>query len=94
MNINFSDTEQNYIKNMVESGYYSSEAELVQDAVRVLREQYVTKQEKLLAALECGENDIRLGKTVPYTPNFLDECEERAIRNLSEGKKPSPDVCA
>jgi putative addiction module CopG family antidote len=94
MNINFSDTEQNYIKNMVESGYYSSEAEFVQDAVRILREQYVAKQEKLLAALERGDNDIRLGKIVSYTPNFLDECEERAMHNLSEGKKPSPDVCA
>ncbi len=94
MNINFPDKEQSYIKNMVEAGYYRSESELVQDAVRLLHEKYTVKQAKLLAALERGENDIKLGKTVPYTPDFMDECEKRALHNLSEGKKPNPDVCA
>ncbi|MUG95569.1 hypothetical protein F7734_25680 [Scytonema sp. UIC 10036] len=38
MNIVFSDVDGNYIRQKVESGYYSNATELVRDAVRRLRE--------------------------------------------------------
>ena len=94
MNINFPDIEQNYIKNMIDSGYYSTADDLVGDAVRLLREQYDIKKNNLMTALNNGEQDIKLDKTVPYSDSFLDNCENMARKNITQGKKPNSDVCA
>ncbi len=56
MNINFPTMDEGYIKEMVESGYYSNATELVRDAVRRLRESDAVKRERLMAAFYGREN--------------------------------------
>jgi len=94
MNVNLPEIEQNYIKNMVASGYYDNADVLVGDAIRLLHEQYSIKKNNLSKALELGEQDIKLGKTTVYTSDFLNDCEKLARENIAQGKKPNPDVCA
>jgi len=94
MNINFPSIDESFIKNMVEGGYYSNATELVRDAVRRLRQQDNGAYAGLMAALETGELAVKEGRTIAYTPEFLDDCEKRAHENLAHGLKPNPDVCA
>jgi antitoxin ParD1/3/4 len=93
MNINFSPVDKQFIENIVEDGYYSNVTEAVRDAVRRMREAFNNKHARLVAALEAGDKDIREGRTVRYTPEFLDDCEKRARENVANGIKPNPDVC-
>ncbi len=92
MNINFPSVDERYIKGKVEDGFYSNATEVVRDAVRRMRERDESPHARLMAALEAGEQAIREGRTAPYTPDFLDECEKRARQNLAEGKELNPDV--
>ena len=93
MNINFPPVDENFIKSMVESGYYSNATEMVRDAVRRMRERGDNdKRARLRAALAEGERDLAAGRMVPYTPQFLDDCAKRARENLTRGKKLNPDV--
>jgi antitoxin ParD1/3/4 len=51
MNINFPSVDENYIKRMVEDGFYSNATELVRDAVRRMREQ---DGDKPVSEASCG----------------------------------------
>jgi len=93
MNINFPPVDEKYIQSMVKNGYYSNATELVRDAVRRLREKESAKEERWLAAIKLGEDDIKAGRTVPYTPKLLDKIMKNAIKNAKSGKKLNPDVC-
>lgn len=86
MKIGFAEQDERFIKYQVECGFYSNATELVRDAVRRLREQSDQK-EKLLLALELGEKDIQAGKTIPHTPNFMQESIERAREQADTGEK-------
>ena len=92
MNINFPPVDDNFIKDRIASGYYGNATELVRDAVRRLREGTETKRERLLAALQLGEEQIARGEMVRYTPELLDEITERAMERAKKGEKPNPDV--
>jgi antitoxin ParD1/3/4 len=86
MNIVFSDVDENYIRQKVESGYYSNATELVRDAVRRLREndeQFL----RLLVALELGERDIAEGQTKLCTPTLLEEIKQRALTKARNGEQ-------
>ncbi|MBF0152248.1 MAG: hypothetical protein HQL64_00680 [Magnetococcales bacterium] len=92
MNIEFSPVDENYIREKVKKGYYSNAAELVCDAVRHMRQQEISRQALLEAALELGEQDIAAGRTLPYTPSLLDQIEQDARQQVCAGKDPHPDV--
>lgn len=94
MNINFPPVDESYIKAKIAEGFYSNAAELVRDAVRRLREQDDNKHTRLLAALEVGQQAIREGRTVLYTPELLNQIERDARQHAAEGRKPNPDVCS
>ncbi len=93
MNINFPPVDESYIKAKIEDGFYSNATELVRDAVRRLREIDDHKYDRLMAALEAGEQAIREGRSEPYTPALLDDIEQEARQHAAEGRKPNPDVC-
>lgn len=90
MNINFPPVDAHYIKTMVEDGFYSNATELVRDAVRRLREQADGKYNRLMAALEVGERDLREGRVVPCTQELLDEMERQALADMNAGKTFGP----
>ena len=91
MNINFPPVDDGYIKAKVESGYYSNATEMVRDAVRRMREQD-DQHGRLLAALELGERDIAEGRTVPYTPDLLNQIEREARTHAAHNRPPDPNV--
>ena len=93
MNINFPPVDEHYIKSKVEDGFYSNATEVIRDAVRRMRERDESPHAHLMAALEAGEQAIREGHTVPYTPQLLDQIEQEARKHAAEGKEPNPDVC-
>ena len=93
MNISFPPEDELFIKAKVEAGRYSNPAELILDAVRRLREHEDDRRTRLEAALELGEADIQAGRTIPYTPELLDQIEQEAIEHAAAGRRPNPDVC-
>lgn len=91
MNINFPPVDDGYIKAKVESGYYSNATEMVRDAVRRMRE-HDDHHSRLLAAIEIGERDIAAGRTVPYTPDLLNQIEQEARTRAVNNRPVNPDV--
>jgi antitoxin ParD1/3/4 len=91
MNINFPPVDDGYIKAKVENGYYSNATEMVRDAVRRMREQD-SHYGRLLTALEVGERDIAAGRTVPYTPELLEQIEREARAQAPNNLRSNLDV--
>ncbi len=92
MHIEFAAVDSRYIKDSVKHGYFRSEAEAVRDAVRRAREEQEAKQERLLAALQLGDDDIAAGRVTPYTPALLTKIKKDAARHAKAGRKPKADV--
>jgi len=91
MNINFPPVDDTYIKSKVQGGYYSNATEMVRDAVRRMREQD-SHHGRLLAALEIGERDIAAGRTVPFTPELVQQVEQEARTHAANNQPANPDV--
>ena len=47
---------------------------------------------RLLAAIEIGERDIAAGRTVPYTPDLLEQIEQEARTHATNNRLANPDV--
>lgn len=88
MHIKFSDIDDKFIKNTVAKGYYTSETELVRDAVRKLREN--TGLDTMHNLLSVGLQQIEKGDTVPYSAAFMDTAVKQAQKDHQSGK-PIPD---
>jgi antitoxin ParD1/3/4 len=93
MNIIFSAPEQNFIKAKINEGRYSNATELVRAAIRLMRAEEKDKATKLKAALDAGMNDVRQGRTTPYTKTLMNKIVRKAHKNSTAGRKPNPDVC-
>ena len=93
MNINFPSVDEHFIRSTVETGYYSNAAELVRDAVRRMRESFGSRQSAFDRAIALGDADILAGRTVPYTPELLEQITQDGIRDAAAGIRPNPDVC-
>jgi antitoxin ParD1/3/4 len=93
MQVRFPEADQTYIKAKVKDGFYTSENEVVRDAVRRMREE---EEERLIwfrAAVQIGDEQIERGETVPYSKELLKTIEARAIQRAKTGKKiNNPDV--
>ena len=88
MHIKFSDIDDKFIKNTVAMGYYTSETELVRDAVRKLREN--ANLDSMRKLLSTGLEQIEKGETIPYSTDFMDTAMKQAQKNHQSGK-PVPD---
>ena len=84
--------DENYIKGKVESGFYTSENEVVRDAVRRMREE----EERIAgfqAAVRLGDEQIERGETVPDSQELMAQISQRAVQRAKQGKKvDNPDV--
>lgn len=86
MHIRFADADANFMKSAVEEGFYTSETELVRDAVRRLREQQANVS-PLFQAVMKGRKAIDEGRTKPYSPDLMKNIKQRAIK-AAETKEP------
>ena len=73
------------IEELMETGEFSSQEEIVGKGVHLPAE-YHKRQAWLRAELAIGEEQEKLGKTVVYTPELLDEIKRQAIENARLGK--------
>ena len=90
MKVSFSEVDEAYIRNKVESGYYVNVTEVIRDAVRRLRE---SEQGRLEQALQEAEQNIADGNTEPLTRNLFQETVKAGIEESKQGKKITrPDV--
>ncbi len=78
MHIEFAKVDEAFIKASVAGGYYKSEAEVVRDAVRRIREDKERARAELYEALRLGDADIEAGRTKPYTRELFEDIVKRA----------------
>jgi antitoxin ParD1/3/4 len=86
MHLKFAPVDEKFIKEKVESGFYSSETELVKDAVRHMRQEEERLQ-RFQAAVQIGDEQIANGKAVPYSQDLMKKIEHRAVTKARQGKK-------
>ena len=92
MHIRLSEVDENYIKGKVESGFYTSENEVIRDAVRRMREEE-ERIARFQAAVRLGDEQIERGETVPYSQELMAQISQRAVQRARQGKKvDNPDV--
>jgi antitoxin ParD1/3/4 len=85
MHIRFADTDTKFMKSAVQEGLYTSETELVRDAVRRLREQQMHISPVFQAVMK-GEQAIREGRTREFTPEVMEEIFQRGIKQAKAGE--------
>ncbi len=80
--------DRSYIKSKVEGGYYTSEIEVIRDAVRRLREadEKHKKLEHLRSLVMVGHEQALRGDVTPYTEDFAERAMEQAMKDYEEGK--------
>jgi antitoxin ParD1/3/4 len=92
MHVRLSEVDENYIKGKVESGFYTSENEVVRDAVRRMREEE-ERIARFQAAVRIGDEQIERGDTVPYSKELMEYISQRAVQRAKQGKPiDNPDV--
>lgn len=74
------------IRQKVESGLYHSDAEVIEEALRLLDEH--DRLRWLRAAIADGDQ----GEDIAYTPELRAEMWDTALRGAEAGEKPDPDV--
>jgi antitoxin ParD1/3/4 len=85
MNVTLTPELEAIIQQKIESGDFSDEGEVVQEALRQMHERDC-RLAWLRAEVAKGLEDIEQGRTIPYTPQLMDEIRERAIENARRGK--------
>lgn len=78
MNIHLTDHFEEFIKNKLKSGQYSSASEVVRDALRLLEEQDRIKVLRLEALREEIRKGLESGGTVPF--------DAEAIKKKARGR--------
>jgi antitoxin ParD1/3/4 len=92
MHVRLSEVDENYIKGKVESGFYTSENDVVRDAVRRMREEE-ERIARFQAAVRIGDEQIERGDTVPYSKELMEQIGQRAVQRAKQGKPiDNPDV--
>lgn len=90
MKVSFAEVDKAYLRNKVDTGYYSSVSEAIRDMVRKQRE---IEQNRLLGALELGEQAIREGQVLEYSKEAFDGAAQRGIDASKRGEITwNPDV--
>jgi Arc/MetJ-type ribon-helix-helix transcriptional regulator len=79
MHINFAPKDEEYLKNLVEAGYYVNVAEAIRDAVRRMRDNF-TIADPFVDAVAKGARSLDAGKGQPYT-------RERHAQIVADAKK-------
>jgi len=81
------EVDRDFIKSKVQQGYYTSEIELVRDAVRKMREEDERQKrlDPLRALVMVGHEQAVKGEVVAYTDDFAVKAMEQALKNHQDG---------
>lgn len=85
MNINFAPLDEEQLRQLVKDGYFTSVAEAVRFAVKMfLRTSPVTSP--FYAAVLKGEQSLREGKGILYTPELEEEIWQQGVVRAEAGE--------
>lgn len=85
MKVSFAEIDEAYLRQKVQSGYYSSISEAIRDMVRKQRES--EQGNRLQAALDRAEEAIRNGDVYPFTEELFDTAVQEGIEAAKRGEK-------
>jgi antitoxin ParD1/3/4 len=86
--VNLGKPYEEFIKKMVDSGYYASASEVLRDALRTKMEQSEKWQkEQLLQLVQKGLDDFEVGRVMPFSEDLMKQAFEQAQKNALEGKE-------
>jgi putative addiction module CopG family antidote len=86
--VNLGKPYEEFIKKLVEAGYYASASEVLRDALRTKMEQSEKWQKKrLLQLVQKGLDDVEAGGEKPFNEELMKQAFEQAQKNILEGKE-------
>lgn len=92
MHVRFPHADEAYIKAKVDGGFYTTENEVVRDAIRRMREED-ERIRRFQAAVSLGDADIAAGKSAPFDKKMVEEIKRKAMDGARKGsRKYNPDV--
>lgn len=91
MTISLTPSQESLIREKVDTGRYADPTEVVDQALHLLDER--DRLDRLRAALEVGNEQIRRGQVVRWSPELLQQMIQRSEEKARLGIAPNPDVC-
>lgn len=86
--VNLGKPYEEFIKKLVESGYYASASEVLRDALRTkMEESEKWQKERLLQLVQEGLDDIEAGRVHKFDESLMFKAFENAKRNALAGKE-------
>jgi len=70
MKVSLTPSLENFVRETVSTGLYNNASEVILEALRLLRDKEMKKQE-LLKALDAGYEDVKAGRTTKFTPELV-----------------------
>jgi antitoxin ParD1/3/4 len=72
MTIHLPEHREQFVRDLVQSGRYASEAEVIDQAVRLLQEREEAEQARVLEGIRQGLEDMKAGRGRPADEVFAD----------------------
>jgi len=81
--VNLGKPYEEFIKKLVESGYYASASEVLRDALRTkMEESEKWQKERLLQLVQEGLDDIEAGRVHKFDESFWDKVNNKVKENI------------
>ncbi|MCP9767168.1 type II toxin-antitoxin system ParD family antitoxin [Lacihabitans sp. LS3-19] len=85
--VNLGKPYEEFIQQLVSSGYYASASEVLRDALRSkMEENEKWKSFKLKQLVQAGLDDVAAGRVVPFDEKLMNKAFENAIQNSKNAK--------
>lgn len=85
--VNLGKPYEEFIQQLVKSGYYASASEVLRDALRLKMENSEKwKTTRFQQLVQEGLDDVAAGRVIPFTKDLLQNAFEVGRRNALEGK--------
>ena len=91
MHVNLSPEMEGFIKSKVASGFYGNATEVIRDAVRRMQAED-SRVAAWQAAIKVGDDQLRRGEGIAYTPQALNDITQSAINTLHSGAPTGTDA--
>ena len=93
MHLKLGEPYEKFIHDEIKSGLYSNATELIRDALRRMQQGRERRRiEHIHSLIAMGEEQIKEGKTVRYSPDLLGQITQEAIEEAKSGKPVKDEV--
>lgn len=91
MHVNLSPEMEGFIKTKVASGFYGNATEVIRDAIRRMQAEE-SRVAAWQAAIKVGDDQLKRGEGIAYTPEALNDITQSAISGMHSGTPMDADV--